>query len=411
MELAEFYAQLLGILPPWEVESVRLEESNKSIHVFLHHPAAALFTCKVCQTACPVYDHAKVRTWRHLDTCTHFTYVHAALPRTSCKTCGVHTISPSWSRENSHFTLDFECFIIDTLQAMQVRSRAAKSLRLPEGQVRRIQKQAVQRGLAHRKAEGYQAPKQLGIDEKSLLRGQHYVNILYDGDTGAVLEVKEHRTKEATQENLDALEEYVKVSDIEAVTLDMWQAFTQVMEERLPQAALVYDRFHVSKELQKAVDQIRRAENKQLSKQGDERLKNTRYLWLKNLKNLSESQCDQLTELQTHTDLKTLTAWQLKESFKGFFTCTSVEEAGDFFNQWMNQVEQTGLTPLKKAAYTLERHLQGLLNYIEHPVSNAIAESANMLIQQIKVKARGFASAEAFRNAILFHLGKMWTYP
>lgn len=399
---------------PWQIAEAKIDTSDKSVHVYIEHPPGSQFPCKHCGRSCPVHDHAKERTWRHLDTCDHYTYLHASPPRVKCPEHGVGTIEPGWSRSNSRFALQFESFMIDTLQSTQVRSRAALQLRVSEEQLKRVQIQAVERGLACRKEDGnkgFYIVRHICIDEKSLFTGHHYVSILYDGQAGSVLEVVEHRTEDAAKDAFVQLGQYVDLRQVQVVTMDMWKAFRNAAEICVPRADIVHDRFHLSQYLNRAVDITRRAENKKLTARGDDRLKGTKYLWLKNPDGFTDSQQRAHDQLMQDKTLKTVEAWTIKEDFKKFFDAKTVEQATDFFNDWVAKVEQSQNTRLINVAKTFERHLQGLLDYTKHRVSNAMAECINIAVQQIKSKTRGFKSAKAFRTAILFHLGKLYVYP
>jgi len=411
MELTDFYGQILGISFPWQITEAKIDKSDKSVHLTLSHAPSSHFPCRHCTELCSVHDHGKVRTWRHLDTCDHYTYLHAALPRTKCSECGVCTIEPDWSRKGSRFTLQFESFAIDTLQTTQVRSRSALQLRVSEEQLKRIQSQAVERAIQGRKIASSYLVRHVCIDEKSLFRGHHYVTILYNGETGAVLEVVEHRTEESAQQAFRHLGEYADLEQVKVITMDMWKAFQNAAKSCVPKADIVHDRFHLAQYLNKAVDITRRAENKKLTAQNDERLKGTKYLWLKNPDNFTDAQRELHQQLIQDTELKTLKAWQHKENFKKFFAANTVEQANEFFNNWIQSVKEIDNKPLLKVTKTFEKHLQGLLDYVKHRVSNAMAESINMAVQQIKCKARGFKSAKAFRIAILFHLSDLCMYP
>jgi len=413
MEVTKFYEQILGIDLPWQISDTKIDSSDNSVHITLSHDAQSQFPCKHCNKLCSVYDHNKVRTWRHLDTCGYYTYLHAALPRADCSDCGKYTIVPCWSRANSRFTLDFECHIIDTLHITQVRSKAALQLRVSEDTLKRIQNKAVERGLSRRKThkDPFYIVRHVCIDEKSLFKGHHYVSILYDGQTGTVLEVVEHRTQESAQKAFTELAQYIDIEQIEVVTMDMWQAFKNAAQVSIPKADIVHDRFHLAQYLNKAVDITRRAENKKLCAQNDDRLKGSRYIWLKNPENFKDTQKHLHEELIKDQSLQTVKAWTLKEDFKKFFGMKTIEQATDFFNKWVKKIELIENKPLLKVTKTFENHLEGLLTYIKHRVSNAMAEAVNTAIQQIKANARGFRSAKAFRNAILFHLGNLDTYP
>lgn len=415
MQITNFYEQILGITKPWFITDAKIDETDKSVHVNLSHNGGEKFPCKHCQTLCPVYDHSDVRTWRHLDTCDHYTYLHAELPRVDCPQHGICVIQPDWSRANSRFTLQFESFMIDTLRLTQVRRCAAIQLRVSEEQLKRVQQQAVARGLAHRqqnKVDGRPyIVRHLCIDEKSLFTGHHYVSIIYDGHTGAVLEVVEHRTQDAAQRAFTNLGDYINLADVQVVTMDMWKAFKNAANICVPQADIVHDRFHLAQYLNKAVDITRRAENKKLVAQDDERLKGSKYLWLKNPDNFNESQQQVFDTLKLDVELKTYKIWQLKEDFKNFFQTKDEQEAKAFYADWVKKAKEINNTQLLKVVKTFDNHLQGLLDYTKHRVSNAMAECINTTIQQIKCKARGFKSANAFRIAILFHLGDLCLYP
>ena len=414
MELTNFYREILGIENPWQISEVKIDSTDKSVNLILSHEKSSLFPCKHCKNLCKLHDHGKIRTWRHLDTCDHYTYLHASIPRVNCPEHGICTIEPSWSRANSRFTLQFESFIIDTLQSTQVRSRSALQLRVSKEQLKRVQRQAVERGMLHRqtlKEDCNYIIRHVCIDEKSLFVGHHYVSILYNGQTGGVLEVVEHRTQESAEQAFNQLGQYIDLQSVKVITMDMWKAFKNAAENCIPNADIVHDRFHLAQYLNKAVDITRRAENKRLVAQNDDRLKGTKYLWLKNPKNFTDKQQQTYDELTQDTELQTFKAWLIKEDFKKFFLTRTEKEANSFFNKWVQSIEELNNTHLLKVAKTFKNHLQGLLDYTKHQVSNAMAECINTTIQQVKSKARGFKSAEAFRIAILFHLGDLNVYP
>lgn len=411
MVVEEFYAKILCIKSPWFISKVRVEEFPHKVTVEVNHKKSSQFSCKDCGKVCSVYDHQKKRSWRHLDTCNYNTYLEAYLPRIKCHDCGIKTVEPIWSRSNSRFTLDFESHALDVLQQTQVLCRSALLLRISESQLRTIRDAGIQRGLARRKANIYYIVTHLCIDEKSLKRGHNYVTILYDGATGGVLEVVEHRTEQATNEGFKSITHYIDLSKVEVVTMDMWKAFKNAAQNSVPQADVVHDRFHLAQYLNNAVDITRRAENKKLRKNKDESLKNTKYIWLKNPDNFTEKQAEKHKELLCREELDTVQAWKLKEDFKQFFLQEDVLKAALFFESWTDKVIQLGNKPLKKVATMMENHWENIISYAKHKVSNAMAESVNSSVQLIKAKARGFNSANAYRKSILFHLGGLDMYP
>ena len=409
MESTELYQQILGITAPWFVESVEINHAETTVTVSLAHPTqAGLFCCPKCQQAASIYDHHQARTWRHLDTCQFQTLLTASVPRVNCTACGVHTVQIPWAAPHGRFTLLFECFALDVLFTAQVQSRAADLLCLSPEQVRYLQQRAVERGL--RRRDQARPIAHLMVDEKSLHTGHHYVSVLSDGEQGTVLEVVEHRTTEAATRLFEQALSQPQKETVKVVTLDMWPPFASAARAQVPGADLVYDRFHLSEHLNAAVDQTRRRENNRLLQTGDERLKHTRYLWLRTPETLTEKQQEQLKML-CQSELETVAVWRLKEEFRRFFDSPSEAAATEFFQSWQSRVEQLGNLPLKKVATMFKEHWVGLLTYLRHRVSNGLAESINGRIQQLKTKARGYRSYAGFRCAILFHLGQFDLYP
>ena len=158
------------------------------------------------------------------------------------------------------------------------------------------------------------------------------------------------------------------------------------------------------------MDKTRRQEHKRLSRMGDERLKQTRYLWLRALESLSDTQREQLAAL-CQSELETVSVWRLKEEYRTFFESPSEAAATTFFHSWCEQVTELGNLHLSKVAAQFTEHWSGLLAYLRHRLSNGLAESVNGRMQQLKPKARGFRTCFGFRRAILFHLGQLDLYP
>jgi transposase len=410
MQASDLYKKILGIELPWLITNIAIDDKTHHVTVELEHAGFSKFPCSKCGNLCSVHDHQSSRVWRHLDTCQYETYLKAAVPRVKCGTCGIHKASLPWAQSYSRFSELFECHAIDILQSCQVIERSALQLKITPDQLNYLMEKSVERGLALRQKASIPI-KNLAIDEKSRQTGHNYVTILSDADEGKVLEVSEDRTIEAVRKVYNTLNTK-QLESVKSVAMDMWSAFETVTKLVIPQADVVHDRFHLSGYLNNAVDITRRAENKKLVKNGDTSLQNTKYLWLKNPDNLTEQNKDRLYEIISNNKAPNLiTAYQLKEEFKDFFNCSTIESATQFFKEWHDKVQKSQNSQLIKVATMFEKHFTGILSYIKHQVTNAIAEGLNSRIQQLKAKARGFKSAAAFRISILFHFGKLYLYP
>ena len=400
MEVEDHYSLLLGIHTPWEISSVDLKMQVQRVDIVVEYNDDT-GPCPECEAISPKHDDRIPRTWRHLDTMQFATYLHCQLPRVRCKTHGAKTVSAPWAGKNSRFTLLFEAFAIRVLTAARSVEEAGKLLGLNWHQVDAIKARAVQRGLARR--EETEIPY-IGIDEKQFRSGHRYISSLVDLKAGRVLDVVEERTEMACKALIEQALTESQQAQVTAVALDMWKAYANAVDEKLPQAAIVHDRFHISQHLNKAVDKVRRQENKQLIEQGDGRLKGSKFFWLSNEENQKEKSIDTFGELK-NSNLKVARAWAIKELFRDFWTYTYAGCAERHFEQWYSWAIRSRLAPIKAKARMIKNHLPNVLTYFKHPISNAVAEGLNSKIQTVKANAKGYRSFNGFRNSILFYCG------
>lgn len=403
----ELYRHLLGITSPWTVRDVELSVEQQRVDVWVEHPEGQSFACPECQREWPVYDHGKERVWRHLDSCQFQTFLHASPPRVNCAAHGVKTAHLPWADTRSRFTLLFERMAIDVLKACDTQA-ASRLLRLSWDEAHGIKRRAVERGM---KVRGALAAGYLGVDEKAFKRGHRYVTVVSELGTGNVRHVVETRTKESLASFYSGLTAEEKAG-IGAVAMDMWPAFIQATKAALPDAdeKIVFDRFHIMSKLTEAVDKVRRGEHKALMQDGDSRLKGSKYLWLRNVENMGDEQHRAFTALKD-LSLKTSRAWAIKELLKQMWSYRSKTWARKFFDRWYYWATHSRLAPVVVAAKTVKRHLQGLLNYCQHPITNATAESINAKIQKLICQSRGYRNIENFKSDILFHCGGLNLYP
>ena len=405
-ELQKHYAQLLGIGSPWEVKTVELKLAEKKVEIELGWQWGAAAKCPECGRECSIHDCAPERTWRHLDTMQFTTLIRARTPRSDCPEHGVKTMNVPWAAPQGRFTLLFERFAVEVLLASASISQACELLGLSWDTAQEIMRRAVERGLERRQLEQL---KHLGMDEKSFKRGQSYITLLTDLDQSRVLDVVEERTTEAADQLWETLSPEQKQA-VEAVAVDMWEPFIQTIQKQVPDADIVHDKFHVSKYLGEAVDKVRRQEHKELMAQGDETLKGTRQLWLYNPQNFSPDQAEEFSALKD-LQLKVARAWAAKELFSKFWEYQEEGWARRFFKDWFGWVSRSRLKPVVEVAQMLKRHLDNLLTYLKHHITNAVTEGLNSKIQSLKSAARGFRSFRNYRIRILFFCGKLDLYP
>jgi transposase len=364
MEVEDHYAMLLGINSPWEITTVDLKLDQQQVDIEIEYTASD-GQCPECGAACPKHDDRQLRTWRHLDTMQFTTLLHCQLPRVKCSQHGAVSVTAPWAGKGSRFTLMFEAFAIRVLKAARSVEEARKLLNLNWHQVETIKKRAVARGLARRKDT---VIPYIGIDEKQFRKGHNYISSLVDLDGGRVLDVVEERTEKATKTLLDKALSTNQQAQVIAVALDMWKAFDNAVSEKMPQADIVHDRFHISQHLNESVDKVRRQENKELNSEGDNRLKGTKFQWLENAENLHEKHRESFDELR-NWELKVSRAWAIKESFRHFWDYRYGGCTERYFNDWYSWAFRSQLQPVKEKARMIKTSLPNILTYFKHGIS------------------------------------------
>jgi transposase len=411
MQDTELYQQVLGIVVPWSVAGVELNVDEGRIEVFVEHEPGVSWACPECGKSMSCYDHAEERVWRHLDTCQYQTHLHARIPRVKCPEHGVKQVRVPWAEPHSRFTMLMERLIIDTLLACQSVSRTCALTNVTWDQAQAVRERAVGRGQ-RRKAEQPGDPvTRVGVDEKAFRKRHRYATVVCDLDRATVEHVAEDRKAESLAGYFRQLTAD-QLQAIEAIAMDMWGPYIKATLEHLPLAALkiVFDRFHVMALATKAVDRVRRSEHKTLKRQDDQTLKGTRYLWLHSAENVPEKQAEQFEALKEQ-NLKTSRAWAIKETLRDLWEYTYPGAAKRFFKKWFGWARRSKLHPIKALAATLRAHLDNIVTYCKHQITNGVSEGLNSKIMTIKRLAGGFRNPENFKTAIYFHCGGLDLYP
>ena len=403
MQDHEFFSKVLGLEEPWQVKDVKLDLAGTQVEVALACPEDHAWTNPQGRR---LHIHGwEERRWRHLDTMQLETVIVAKVPRLLDPETGkTEMVMVPWAKKGSRWTVLFESWAVRLLQAVTNVSRGAELLRLDWHSALEIKRRAVERGLERRQVEPIAA---VGLDEKSFGRGQDYVSVLTDLEKPRVLEVVPARTQEAAEGLLETGLRAEQREAVEAACIDMWPAFENAIGAKLPQARIVYDPFHVVSQANQALDQVRRAEHRHRRHDGDETLKGTRQLWLHGFERLDRKRRRQLRELLLAPELKTGLAWALKEQLRELWAYRRPSAARQFLDGWRTRVEASGLKPLIKVATMIFTHIEGVLAWFWHPISNGPAEGFNSAIQALKSVARGYRNFANFRVAILFHHGKL----
>ena len=407
MEDTEFYRQLLGLPEPWRVQEVKLDLAACRVDVWVEEVSGTKWNCPECGKKAPVYDHAEERVWRHLNSCHCQTFLHARLVRTKCPDHGVRQVAAPWAGPGSQFTILCESWLIDTLQECDITG-VSRLTGASWDESWGVMAKAVARGQARKERR---IPEYLSIDEKAFAKRHRYETLICDLKRGTV----EHIVPDRQQGSLESYSRQFTVEErasVKAVAMDMWDPYIAATRAYIPQSEekIVFDHFHVTRQVTEAMDKVRRREHKALLAEGDEQLKGTRHLWLANRENVPDWRKEEFTALRK-VNLNTGRAWAIKESLRRFWHYRYAKSALGHFQRWYFWATHSRLDPMIRAAKTLKRYLPNILTYFKHRISNATAEGLNSKIQMVKEMACGFRNREHYRTAIYFHCGGLELYP
>ena len=334
MQDIQLYQQILGDTQPWRVERVSLKRDELTIEIEM----ALSETTWDCKQRMHVHGYER-RRWRHLDSCQFKTILSADVPRVQCDEHGTQTVQVPWAEKHGRFTAMFERLAIDVMTECSIQA-AHQMLRISWEEADGIKQRAVRRGLARRTA---QPIKRLCVDEKASGRGHRYVTVVTvaDGASPRVLYVGEDRTRESMDLFWETLTPDQRAG-VEAVSMDMWKPYRDSTMTHAPQADIIHDAFHLARYLNRAVDQVRREEQRRLWRREDGVLKGTRQLWLYGYENVPHKWAHRFKELCRST-LKTARAWELKELWRTYGNCADPDDARAFFKRWYRKVMKSGL--------------------------------------------------------------------
>ena len=399
MKDIDLFQMALGLTPPWQVSDAQFDPNTKRLDIRIDFPRGSTFTCPKCgQTGIKAYD-TQEKSWRHLNFFQHDAYLTARVPRTECNDCGILLVDVPWARPGGSFTLLFEAMILTLAKAMPVKT-ISEFVNEHDTRLWRILHHYVDES---REEADYSDIRNVGMDETSRKRGHNYVSLFVDLDTPKVLfatEGKDASTVERFKQDLT--DHNGNPEAIEEMCSDMSPSFISGVEKFFPNAHLTFDKFHIMKVINEAVDEVRRQEQKDRPE-----LFRTRYIWLKNFENLNPSQTETLNELTVKKlNLKTSRAYHIKLNFQELFK-QPAEYAETYLKKWYFWATHSRLEPIKEAAYTIKRHWDGVLQWFHSGVNNGILEGINSVIQAAKARARGYRTTRNIVTIIYLIAGKL----
>ena len=374
----------------------KVEEIDQCMRVRIDRLGKRLLRCGVCRQRClEVHDVRKQREWRDLSMRKLPLKLCYRPRRVKCPRCGVRVEDFPWAEPWARVTTALSHAVAVLARELSWQG-TAREYGLNWKSVATIVKRAVQYGLKHRKRPPVHV---IGIDEVSRRKGQVYLTVVYDLERRVLLWVGDDRTEEAVRPFFTQEMGQRRCQTLRVVCMDMWAPYAKLVREHAVNAQILFDRFHIVKHLNEAVDAARRELWRQLTTQQRVSFKGTRWLLLKNPWNLNNGQKERLSTL-VRWNSPLVRAWYLKESFQLFWTYQQPWRAKQHLLKWMSSAMRSKLEPFKKFVGMLRSHLDGVLAWAKTQLSNGAVEGMNNKIKSISHRSFGFRTAENFIAAI-----------
>jgi transposase len=310
-------------------------------------------------------------------------------------------VSLPWARSGSGFTLLFEALAMVLVREMPVAA-AGRILGVHDNRLWRIMGYYVEKAREH---ADYRFVTAIGVDETSIRKHHQYVSIVVDLAESQTIFAAEGKGSAIVEGLVRDLEAHGgSRDDITEVSIDMSPAFVSGVKEHLPHAAITFDKYHVVKVINDAVDKVRRIEAKTVHD-----LKRLRYAFLKNRRNLSPLQQQAIERLESLPGrlCKTIRAMHIRESFQALYQEPTFNEFSTSLKKWYWWASHSRLEPMKDAARTIKKHWDGILRWWDSRITNGVLEGLNSLIQAAKAKARGYRTSRNFITMIYLLTGKL----
>jgi transposase len=401
MNSNQIFEMALGLQKPWYVKELVMTKPEEGvmgqIDIYLDFEKGFKFS------GGKTHDTVD-RTWQHLNFFQHKCYLHARVPRVQTPEGKTETVKVPWARSGSGFTLLFEAFSMLLIESEMPVTKAADIMDVYPQRLWTMFSYWV--GKAH-SADDQSGVSVLGVDETSSKKGHTYITVAVDMEERRVI----YAVPGKGADTIDAIGEHLeskgcKKEQIKQTCIDMSPAFISGILHNFKDASITFDKFHVVKIINEAMDKVRKLERNEFAM-----LKGYKYTFLKHDSKLNEkakeAKYDILTLLPSIAN-----AYRLKELFAEFWTFKTKEEAGAYLSYWCDLVEESKIYPFIKAAKTLKAHWFGVVNYSETNLNNGVLEGINSKIQLAKKRARGYRNITNFINMVYFIAGKLkFDYP
>jgi transposase len=359
--------------------------------------------CQVCQRRCRIVTPARdERKWTDISMLGRRVELRYCPKEIECPTHGRAQEMIPWAAPHARETYRSE-WRICTLSQLMTQKAVAEVTCIPKSTISDRLHAIITRVRTGHRVRGLVS---IGVDELSYKKGQKYVTLVYDLDRAKVLWVGEGKGR-ATLERF--FNEELTQKQREAIrwaSCDMANAYTETIKDHCPNVKLVIDRFHVVKNLNEAVDEVRKEQWRELEGEQKKAIKGLR--WLLRRSPLSRTKGDtRALNALARGNRRIYRAWELKDEFEHFWSYQYVGSGRKFLEQWMTRALRSRLPSMRKFVNTLRNYQENILTYIERSLTNAVAEGINRIVKLAKNRASGYRGVEAFADMIYLLVGDL----
>ena len=399
----QLFELALNIQDPWFIKDIQFDSENKRLDIHVDFHKGSVFHYESAKDNIngefKAYD-TQEKQWRHLNFFEHECYLHARVPRVKVHGSNVRRIDPPWSGLSKGFTMLFEALVLQLASHMPVHT-VSKIIKESDYKIWSMLERYVSKALAN---NDYSQLTAVGMDETSKRKGHDYITLFVDLQQKKTIFITEGKNQETVKAFADDLRTHNgKPEAITDVSCDMSPAFIRGITDHLPNAKITFDRFHIMKVLNTAVDQVRKQEVLLQSI-----LKGHKYIFLKNKSNLTIKQHQTRQELSiSKLNLKSIRALHIRENFQEIYKSDSYEQFETLLKKWYFWATHSRIEPIKQAAYTIKNHWAGVLQWKKSLIDNGLLEGLNSLIQAAKAKARGFRNTRYFKIIAFLVTGRL----
>jgi len=385
----------LGINDPWFISDVRFDAKQKRLDIDLDFARGSKFEVSGIGSF-GAYDTVQ-KSWRHLNFFEHECYLNARVPRVKDEEGKLHTVMPGWSGLSNGFTLLFEALILQFAMYMPVHN-IAELLKVSDRKIWAMLDKYIDSTL---QLNDYSNVNIIGMDETSIAKGHDYLTLFVDLANRRTIHIAEGKSNATVISFKQDFELHGgDAENITDVSCDMSPAFIKGVHGNLPNAQITFDKFHVLKIINEAVDKVRRAEVAD-----NPVLTGLRYVFLKNEANLTAKQKSKKQAI-SKLGLKSWRAMLIRECFQDIYKSNAAGEFERLLNKWYYWATHSRLEPIKQVAKTIKRHWDGILRWKDSQINNGILEGLNSVLQAAKRKARGY-KFKHFKTIAFLITGKL----